>query len=234
MSPNVRDGVRGLLRTPEHDALRFEAVLAVSGAVEPGMPYDTLRTSLLSLHGRDSATLGKFVALLENNPDWIDTRSLCRAIRARSLDVGAVDPYLPRIVKLYPNLRREPDPIAMDAVRPLIHALGQASADVGLPALRQIEQFERTKMTEQGFAPWDHDMKAIQASHAADYSRLEQISRASRQIQDGQVNQELEQEANVLKARMAQTDVQMAATRLWEDLQKALSVMASRAAGENN
>jgi hypothetical protein len=233
MIPNVRDGVRGLLPTPEHDALRFEAVLAVSGALEPGTPYDSLRISLLGLHGLDADTLAKFVALLEDNPDWIDIRSLCRSIRARSRDVGAIDPYLPRIVKLYPDLRRDPAPIAMDAVRPLIHALGRASADVGLPALRQIEQFERTNMAEQGFAPWDHDMKAIHASRAADYSRLQQISRASRQIQDGQVNREFEQEAKVLQERMAQTRIRMAATHLWDDIQKALSEMVSRAEGEN-
>ncbi len=229
-SPDVDpDGkIRGLLETPEHDTLRFEAVLAVQGRRDAGDTSDSLRKSLLGgMTATDPANVDRQIKVLSDLPSWttIGEVSSNLFVRARR-NPGAIDVHVPRLLQVYRQIRQNPDERAFETARLLVLAIASASPELQNRTINELREFERERMAEQGLHPWDDNRDAIKQRRRELRNTIQQVRMDLNRAQEHDTPTIVEEHVDALTAlnkQLEQCDEELAALALWEELETSIA-----------
>ena len=220
---------RDLGRTPEFDALRLDAVLT-ERADDPALDWFqrgealvALRRSLLTLVNPTERNMQKMVALLRDPPVWVRIDSVTRHIGRFARSPGLVDPYVSELLDLYWNLREGgQDSRALRGMGSLHDAIGRASPDRALPALKAIREFERTEaMPRDGFEPWAITVEDAQEKKHRTWVHLRDAKQAlEKATEEGREEEGNQLAIDVMELRKAhqRSWVAWTAKSLWDTL----------------
>jgi hypothetical protein len=229
LSPGLfRETTRGLLSTPEHDTLRFEAT--VTRKVQPDQfGFGGLRWGLAGLTQTDEHTVRRYLAMLEDVPEWMPPENLAsRLQRLASRSAHWVDREVPRLLTIYQALRQEFDPSQMGAAIELIRLIAHAAPQVKTPAFAEIHRFEKITMPQQGLQPWavravdDLRNKTRETTTAIRPSQSKLNAMRARGA-DPEAIERLERELAPIEQQLQRDRKTLGAVRLWQTLEDAIA-----------
>lgn len=234
-----RSTVRGLLLTPEHDTLRFEASLTPKTQLHDGA-RDYLRSSLIHLSQRDEHSLRRYIALIADMPEWASTGGYhpsnhVEIIAARSPTL--IDPEISRLVDVYKSLRRDGAPLGVAIM--LVRAIAHGSPKVSTPALTAIRRHELELMPKQGVEPWAvRNVDELRNKTRETTKVIRSLQRKQQALlgraDDEEAIEALQRNLSAAEEQLQRDRTVLAAVRLWRTLEDAIAKTEAAPDGNGN
>ncbi len=237
--PSREEGtVRGLLLTPEHDTLRFEASVTHKKVHDPGGQY--FRSELIAFSQPDEHAIRRYVALIEDMPEWACPQELTnRLLRVVMRSSGVIDPKVPRLLEIYNRLRSDLSLSGLGPAITLTRIIAHAAPHVSAPALKELRRFELMTMPQQGLEPW--------AVRNADELRnkTRETTKVIRSLQgeqrallgradDEEAIEALQRDLSAAEEQLQRDRTVLAAVRLWRTLEDAIAKAEAALDGNGN
>ncbi len=222
-----RSTVRGLLLTPEHDTLRFEASVTPKKVHDPA--GRSFRSELIALSQPDEHTIRRYLALLEDTPEWACPQELTnRLLRVVMRSPGIIDPKVPRLLEIYKRLRADLSLSGLGPAITLTRIITHAAPHVSEPALKELRRLELMTMPQQGLQPW-------KVRNVGDLrNRTRETTKVIRSLQgeqrtmlgragDKEAMEPLQRSLSAAEQQLQRDRTVLAAVRLWQTLEDAIA-----------